>query len=288
MNRFLLFIFLMISTMVFSQKYSSQRPYLRGVYEVYDYVHRTMYSDELKTSEDKLLKVFSNDLFISKERKVLNENGKHLMDELMKIKTMDQGYDFQYCWVPIEKNQTDSTYEWFNKNQTKFGQLSIKIEDGTNRLTDIQIGHYIGETEKNLFRSMSCTQTTAGAIVRGKREGLNDVKPNAKVLALYEESVYWQEATFLDKAEDGFWVQVSPNLSKVKTSQIVPLEIVKGDLTYYRKDNQFVRGVITDISGRKVNITLADGSKMTVNRNELFFKINTYESIDTESLLFSK
>jgi len=246
-----------------------------------------MYSDELKTSEDKLLKVFSNDLFISKERKVLNENGKHLMDELMKIKTMDQGYDFQYCWVPIEKNQTDSTYEWFNKNQTKFGQLSIKIEDGTNRLTDIQIGHYIGETEKNLFRSMSCTQTTAGAIVRGKREGLNDVKPNAKVLALYEESVYWQEATFLDKAEDGFWVQVSPNLSKVKTSQIVPLEIVKGDLTYYRKNNQFVRTIIADVSGTKVSIYDTDGKKVTLNRNELFFKINTYESIDTESQLFS-
>ncbi|MCB0453614.1 MAG: hypothetical protein KDC94_12165, partial [Aequorivita sp.] len=210
------------------------------------------------------------------------------MDGLMKIKAMDQGYDFQYCWVPIEKNQTDSSYEWFNKNQTQSAQLSIKMEDGTQRLTDILIGHYIGETEKKLFRSMSCTQTTAGAIVRGKREGLNDVKPNTKVLALYEESGYWQEATFLNNAGDGFWVQVSPNLSKVKTSQIVPIEIVKGDLAYYRKNNQFERVVITDISGTKVNIILADGSKIAVNRNELFFKINTYESIDTKSLLFSK
>ena len=274
--------------MAFPQKYSSQRPYLRDVYEVYDYVHRTMYSDDKKTSEDKLLKVFSNDLFTNKERKVLNKKGKHLMDGLMKIKAMDQGYDFQYCWVPIEKNQTDSSYEWFNKNQTQSAQLSIKMEDGTQRLTDILIGHYIGETEKKLFRSMSCTQTTAGAIVRGKREGLNDVKPNTKVLALYEESGYWQEATFLNNAGDGFWVQVSPNLSKVKTSQIVPIEIVKGDLAYYRKNNQFERVVITDISGTKVNIILADGSKIAVNRNELFFKINTYESIDTKSLLFSK
>lgn len=278
----------MTSTMAFPQKYSSQRPYLRDVYEVYDYVHRTMYSDDKKTSEDKLLKVFSNDLFTNKERKVLNKKGKHLMDGLMKIKAMDQGYDFQYCWVPIEKNQTDSSYEWFNKNQTQSAQLSIKMEDGTQRLTDILIGHYIGETEKKLFRSMSCTQTTAGAIVRGKREGLNDVKPNTKVLALYEESGYWQEATFLNNAGDGFWVQVSPNLSKVKTSQIVPIEIVKGDLAYYRKNNQFERVVITDISGTKVNIILADGSKIAVNRNELFFKINTYESIDTKSLLFSK
>ena len=288
MNRFLFLIFLMTSTMAFPQKYSSQRPYLRDVYEVYDYVHRTMYSDDKKTSEDKLLKVFSNDLFTNKERKVLNKKGKHLMDGLMKIKAMDQGYDFQYCWVPIEKNQTDSSYEWFNKNQTQSAQLSIKMEDGTQRLTDILIGHYIGETEKKLFRSMSCTQTTAGAIVRGKREGLNDVKPNTKVLALYEESGYWQEATFLNNAGDGFWVQVSPNLSKVKTSQIVPIEIVKGDLAYYRKNNQFERVVITDISGTKVNIILADGSKIAVNRNELFFKINTYESIDTKSLLFSK
>ena len=97
MNRFLLFIFLMISTMAFSQKYSSQRPYLRGVYEAYDYVHWTMYSDDKKTTEDKLLKVFSNDLFINKERKVLNEKGKDLMNDLMKIKAMNQGYDFQYC-----------------------------------------------------------------------------------------------------------------------------------------------------------------------------------------------
>ena len=288
MNRFLFLIFLMTSTMAFPQKYSSQRPYLRDVYEVYDYVHRTMYSDDKKTSEDKLLKVFSNDLFTNKERKVLNKKGKHLMDGLMKIKAMDQGYDFQYCWVPIEKNQTDSSYEWFNKNQTQSAQLSIKMEDGTQRLTDILIGHYIGETEKKLFRSMSCTQTTAGAIVRGKGEGMNDVKPNTKVLALYEESGYWQEATFLNNAGDGFWVQVSPNLSKVKTSQIVPIEIVKGDLAYYRKNNQFERVVITDISGTKVNIILADGSKIAVNRNELFFKINTYESIDTKSLLFSK
>ena len=288
MNRFLFLIFLMTSTMAFPQKYSSQRPYLRDVYEVYDYVHRTMYSDDKKTSEDKLLKVFSNDLFTNKERKVLNKKGKHLMDGLMKIKAMDQGYDFQYCWVPIEKNQTDSSYEWFNKNQTQSAQLSIKMEDGTQRLTDILIGHYIGETEKKLFRSMSCTQTTVGTIVRGKREGLNDVKPNTKVLALYEESGYWQEATFLNNAGDGFWVQVSPNLSKVKTSQIVPIEIVKGDLAYYRKNNQFERVVITDISGTKVNIILADGSKIAVNRNELFFKINTYESIDTKSLLFSK
>lgn len=288
MNRFLLLIFLMISTMAYSQKYSSQRPYLRDVYEVYDYVHRTMYSDDSKTTEEKLLKVFSNDLFINKERKVLNENGKQLMDDLMKIKTMNQGYDFQYCWVPIEKNQTDNQYEWFNKNQTKYSHLSVKIEDGTQRLTDVQIGHYIGETEKNLFRSMSCTQTTAGAIVRGKREGLNDVKPNTKVLALYEESGYWQEATFLDNTKDGFWIQISPQKSKVKTSQIVPLEIVKGDLAYYRKNNQFVRGVITNISGTKVTISLSDGSKITVNRNELLFKINTYEIIDTESQLFSK
>lgn len=288
MNRFLLVIFLMISTMAFSQKYSSQRPYLRDVYEVYDYVHWTMYSDDQKTTEDKLLKVFSNDLFTNKERKVLNEKGKLLMNDLMKIKAMNQGYDFQYCWVPIEKNQTDSTYEWYNKNQTKFGQLSIKIEDGTQRLTDIQIGHYIGETEKNLFRSMSCTQTTAGAIVRGKREGLYDVKPNTKVLALYEESGYWQEATFLDNAEDGFWVQISPEKSKVKTSQIVPLEIVKGDLAYYRKNNQSVRTIIADVSGTKVCIYDSDSKKVTLNRNELFFKINIYESIDTESLLFSK
>ena len=98
--------------MAFSQKYSSQRPYLRDVYEVYDYVHWTMYSDDQKTTEDKLLKVFSNDLFTNKERKVLNEKGKLLMNDLMKIKAMNQGYDFQYCWVPIEKNQTDSTYEW--------------------------------------------------------------------------------------------------------------------------------------------------------------------------------
>ena len=288
MNRFLLVIFLMISTMAFSQKYSSQRPYLRDVYEVYDYVHWTMYSDDQKTTEDKLLKVFSNDLFTNKERKVLNEKGKLLMNDLMKIKAMNQGYDFQYCWVPIEKNQTDSTYEWYNKNQTKSGQLSIKIEDGTQRLTDIQIGHYIGETEKNLFRSMSCTQTTAGAIVRGKREGLYDVKPNTKVLALYEESGYWQEATFLDNAKDGFWVQISPEKSKVKTSQIVPLEIVKGDLAYYRKNNQSVRTIIADVSGTKVCIYDSDSKKVTLNRNELFFKINIYESIDTESLLFSK
>jgi len=288
MNRFLFLIFLMTSTMAFPQKYSSQRPYLRDVYEVFDYVHRTMYSDDKKTSEDKLLKVFSNDLFTNKDRKTLNKNGKQLMDDLMKIKAMDQGYDFQYCWVPIEKNQTDSSYEWFNKNQTQSAQLSIKMEDGTQRLADIQIGQYIGETEKNIFRSMSCTQTTVGTIVRGKREGLNNVKPNTKVLALYEESSYWQEATFLDQAQDGFWVQVSPNLSKVKTSQIVPIEIVKGDLAYYRKNNQFERVVITDISGTKVNIILADGSKIAVNRNELFFKINTYESIDTKSLLFSK
>lgn len=219
---------------------------------------------------------------------MLNTEGKLLMNDLMKIKSMDQGYDFQYCWVPIEKNQTDSTYEWYNKNLTKYGELSIKIEDGTQRLTDLKIGQYIGETEKNLFRSMSCTQTNVGAIVRGKREGLNDVKPNTKVLALYEESGYWQEATFLDKAEDGFWVQISPEQSKVKTSQIVPIEIVNGDLAYYHKNNQFVRGVITEILGKELNITLADGSKLTVNRNELFFKINTYESIDTESLLFSK
>ena len=288
MNRFLLVIFLMISTMAFSQKYSSQRPYLRDVYEVYDYVHWTMYSDDQKTTEDKLLKVFSNDLFTNKERKVLNEKRKLLMNDLMKIKAMNQGYDFQYCWVPIEKNQTDSTYEWYNKNQTKSGQLSIKIEDGTQRLTDIQIGHYIGETEKNLFRSMSCTQTTAGAIVRGKREGLYDVKPNTKVLALYEESGYWQEATFLDNAKDGFWVQISPEKSKVKTSQIVPLEIVKGDLAYYRKNNQSVRTIIADVSGTKVCIYDSDSKKVTLNRNELFFKINIYESIDTESLLFSK
>lgn len=287
MNCFFFLTFMLITTMAFSQKYSSYRPYLRDVYEVYDYVHQTMYTDEMKISQDKFLKIFSNELFINKERKTLNKKGENLMAEMMKIKAMEQSYDFQYCWVPIEKEQSDSTYEWFNKNQTKYGHLSVKIEDGTHRLTSIQIGQFIGETEKKLFRSMSCSQTTAGAIVRGKREGLNDVKPNTQVLALYEESSYWQEVTFLDISENGFWVKISPQKSKVKTSQIVPLEIVKGDLAYYRKNNQFIRGVITDISGTKVNITLSDGSKIEANRNELFFKINTYESIDTESLLFS-
>jgi hypothetical protein len=288
MNRFLFLTFLIIANMAYSQKYTTIRPYLRNVYEVFDYVHRRMYSDEMKESQDKLLKLFSNDLFTNKERKVLNAKGKQLMDDLMKIKTMDQGYDFQYCWVPIEKEQNDSTFEWFNKNQTKYSQLSVKIEDGTQRLTNIQIGHYIGETEKNLFRSMSCTQTTSGTIIRGKREGLNDVKPNTQVLALYGESDYWQEATFLDRTKDGFWVKFSSDTSTVKSAQIVLLEIVKGDLAYYHKNNQFVRGVITEILGKELNITLADGSKLTVNRNKLVFKINTYESIDTESLLFSK
>lgn len=287
MKRLLIFTFLIVSTMAFSQKYSSQRPYLRNVYEVFDYVHRTMYNDDKKTAEDKFLKIFSNELFINKERKTLNANGKKLMDDLMKIKAMDQGYDFQYCWLPIEKEQTDSTFSWFNKNNTQFGQLSIKIEDGTQRLTDIQIEMYIGEIEKNLFRSMSCTQNTWGAIVRGKREGLRDVKPNTPVLALIAETGCWQEATFLDTVGNYFYVKIYTEKTKIRTSQIVPIEIAKGDLCYIKENNQFKRTYINNVAGEKINIS-AVGGDITVNRKELFFKINIYESIDTESNFFKR
>lgn len=276
---------LFITNMAYSKKYSNQRPYLQNIYEVFDYVHRTMYSDEYKTTEEKILKVYSNDLFKDNLRTTLNEKGIKIHTELMKIKSANEGYDIQYCWVPIEKYQLQNYYEWYNKDQFKFSSMHIKIEEGTNRITDLYIDIDNDLIKKNKFYTMSCTQTSHGAIVKGKRTGLDDIKPNTQILAFDKTTNFWHEATFINQVNDTYIVSF-PNISNTVVTQIVPIEIDKNDLVYFYKDSFFIRGIITEINGIHFTVNLSDGTSINTERKDLFFRINTFQEKDINSQLF--
>lgn len=274
-----------IQTAFAQTKYSSQRPYLSNVYEVFDYVHHSMYSDDAKQSEAKLTKILGNNMFIDNTRKVLNEKGKELLRQLKNIKSAAQRYDFQYCWLPIEKEQTDSTYAWYNKNQTGSSKLFAQFENGTMRIKEINIDYYIGETEKKKFYTMSCSQTTIGPVVRGKRIGLSEQKFNQPVLAYNEESGFWKEANYTGKTKEGLYELENYFKLKSVAASIVPIDIQQGDIAYYYKQNEYKRVHIAKIEGSRINI-VGDKIDISVNRRDLYFKINTYETIDTESKLF--
>lgn len=268
-----------------AQKYSSQRPYLRDVFEVFDYVHRTLYDDDAKTCEKKIMQILSNEYFTSEDRKTMNQKGENLLGYIMAVKSSNEGYDFQYCFIPLEKLQTENTYSWYNKNTSRTSTLYAKMENSTMRIIslDLVMEGKIDEREK-LIKS-SCTQTTIGAIVRGKRIGLSEQKYDQPVLAYHNESDYWQEATYLGKSEDGYYMVEYPNKVKMKATQIVPIDISPGDLAYFLQDNELKRVVIAGVENTFISLA-ANNLNMVVSRRDLHFKINTYEAIDTESQLF--
>ena len=286
MKKSILILILLIFNMAISQKYSSfKNVQFKDIYEVFDYVHTTLYNDDAKTCEMKIKNALSNEYYIGEDRKNLNQKGENLLGYLMAIKSAEQGYDFQYCGIPLERLQTEKTYSWYNKNNSRTSTLNAQWENGFLRIMALDIvieGN--AEARKKLAR-FSCTQTTIGTIVRGKRIGLSEQKYDQPVLAYNNETDYWQEAIYLGKSEDGFYNVEYPNKIKTTVTQIVPIDIRPGDLAYFLQDNELKRVGIADVNNTLISFA-ANKLNTVVERNQLYFKINTYEAIDTESLLF--
>lgn len=286
MKKSILILILLIYNMAISQKYSSfKNVQFKDIYEVFDYVQKTLYNDDAKTCEMKIKNALSNEYYIGEDRKNLNQKGENLLGYLMAIKSADQGYDFQYCGIPLERLQTENTYSWYNKNNSRTSTLNAQWENGFLRIFSLDIvieGN--PEARKKLAR-FSCTQTTIGAIVRGKRIGLSEQKYDQPVLAYNNETDYWQEAIYLGKSEDGFYYVEYPNKTQTTVTQIVPIDIRPGDLAYFLQDNELKRVGIAEVNNTLISLA-ATKRNTVVERNQLYFKINTYEAIDTESLLF--
>lgn len=278
----LIFLFANIAN---AQKYSSQRPYLQNVYEMFDYVHGTLYNDDAQTCEKKIKQILSNEYFTDDDRKSMNQKGENLLGYLMAIKSSDGGYDFQYCYIPLERLQTENTYSWYNKNTSRTSTINAKMENGTMRIVSLDLVMEGKPEERKKLNKYSCTQTTIGAIIRGKRIGLSEQKYDQPVLAYNNESDYWQEATYLGKSEDGYYMVKYPNKVKMKVTEIVPIDIRPGDLAYFYQDNELKRVGIAAVENTFISLA-ADILNIVVSRKDLYFKINTYEAIDTESLLF--
>lgn len=286
MKKSILILLLLISNMAISQKYSSfKNVQFKNIYEVFDYVHKTLYNDDAKTCEMKIKNALTNEYYIGEDRKNLNQKGENLLAYLKAIKTSDQGYDFQYCGHPIERLQTDHTYSWYNKNNSRTSSLNAQWENGFLRIASLDIVIEGRPDERKALARFSCTQTTIGAIVRGKRIGLSEQKYDQPVLAYNSETDYWQEAIYLGKSEDGFYNVEYSNKTKTTVTQIVPIDIRPGDLAYFLQDNELKRVGIAEVNNTLISLA-ASKLNMVVERNKLYFKINTYEAIDTESLLF--
>ncbi len=278
-------LILLFSNVCNAQKYSSQRPYLRDVFEVFDYVHRTLYDDDAKTCEKKIRQILSNEYFTSEDRKTMNQKGENLLGYIMAVKSSNEGYYFQYCYIPLERMQTEKTYSWYNKNNSRTSTLNAKMENGTMRIVSLDLVMEGKPEERKNLNRYSCTQTTIGAVVRGKRIGLSEQKYDQPVLAYHNESDYWQEATYLGKSEDGYYMVEYPNKVRMKATQIVPIDILPGDLAYFLHDNELKRVVIAAVENTFISLA-ANNLNIVVSRKNLYFKINTYEAIDTESQLF--
>ncbi|MBK7291388.1 MAG: hypothetical protein IPI78_14760 [Chitinophagaceae bacterium] len=121
-------------------------------------------------------------------------------------------------------------------------------------------------------------------MIRGKRAGIMQLKPNTTVLAYNEENGFWQEAIFLEKTDRLFIVEFADNIKK-EVTQIAPVLIQKYDWAFVLENNKLVRKMIYSIS--EETVTLSSGTNaMPVNRKDLYFKINNYLKADTDALLF--
>lgn len=266
---------------------SAKASSLNNIYQVFDFVHNAMYlgSAEPKQSLSKIKATLSNNYFTQKDRKTLTVEGETLMTKLQKAWSIDkETYDFQYCGFPSEQAQTDSTYCWYNKIQKDSSFLEIKKENGLFRIVKLEIGMTAVPSETKLLRSYACDNSLKNAVIRGKRAGIMQLKPNTPVLAYNEENGFWQEATFLEKSDRLFIVEFADNIKK-EVTQIAPVLIQKYDWAFVLENNKLVRKMIYSIS--EETVTLSSGTNaMPVNRKDLYFKINNYLKADTDALLF--
>ncbi|WP_418637796.1 hypothetical protein [Winogradskyella sp.] len=283
----IIFLFL-ASSICTAQNSSKQSTQITNIYEMFDFVHKCLYrgSAEQKESLSKLKGRLANQYFTQKERRTLNSRGELLLSKIQSTLADDSySYGFQYCRLPLEKEQTDSTFVWYNKDKTATAYFTMEMEDGILRLFELEVEMITDVSHRKKIETQRCTNLTYGPVVRGKRKGISELKLNDPVLVYNEDTDYWREAIYKGKAENGLYQIEFYNQYKKSVKQIVPIEVLVNDRAYHFLNNEYKLVFIEEVNNKKLTISSYE-FKDIVDRKDLYYSIDANVPVNYDNRLF--
>lgn len=249
-----------------------ESPKISDVSQMFDYVGTLLMEGDADLAEAKLRAVLANHFFAQNDRLIPTNSGQALIDAVRNAVSANQGYAYQYCGIPDEKERGNTYVVWYNKDRSNFSRLGVTQNGSALQLSELDVRIASDAAKKKELSVIPCTTLKLGPVRRGERK-ISDMKNGDVVLGYYEQDGFWYVAKLIGYQNNYYNVHYLFDNTKGNIRQAVPFTLEVGDRAFYNMDGTGTNPVeVIAVNGNNVTIRKNDGTELNTESRLLIFK----------------